>query len=644
MIKKNVLIPIIIYLFSAIAFGDGIESTIDDYLRKVQTETAIPGFSVAVVVNDRIILSNGYGVEVSGTDIPMTGKTLSAIGSIGKSFTSIALMQAVENGLIDLDLPVIEYLPWFQTAEKSSSDRITLRMLLSNSSGLPMLNKNSNYLEPDVQKEMRMVAESLNSAFMRYEPGAGFEYSNAGFVVAALVLSELSGQSFTDYMKENILKPLSMNKTVINPANYDSSAVLQGHSLGISRANPLSKIPLQNTGLLPAGSFFYSSADEMGNYMISLLNEGIYKSRQLISPESLRTMWTSQISLPGLSEEMGGNGNDIDYCLGWMKTEIDGRTVIFHQGEIKSMTSIILLDPEKKLGVVLLSNSGLLNPYADPSLTNIGNNILRLLSGKPVNNFGRPIIEDPTRNNFQLESSSQSHYVGTYFPSAIGGSQLMNQISIIEDTDNRLIMRSIIGQEIIAESVLDFVSPGIAVNRNIGEPLPVKFQILPDSTVVSLEHSGVPFIKRSEYKAGYVRSEIEDSQFSFLLPENWSIIPGKDMIKISPPDDEETHLLIRQSDDPVFDPAKDYEYNTASLSVIAEYRENIAGIICDETIYEINNQSAKKQGLHVRCLIGNGYLDLFLVTGTGRLTDRIKTAVLPLLQSLKFVESSKKIY
>ena len=443
MIKKYILILFIVHLLPVLVFSDGIEARIDDYLRTVQTETAIPGFSVAVVVNDRIILSGGYGVERTGTDIPMTGHTLSAIGSICKSFTVLAVMQAVEKGLIDLDRPVIEYLPWFRTAEKSSSDGITLRMLLSNSSGLPMYNKNSNYLDPDVQKEMRIVAESLSSAFMTYEPGTCFEYSNAGFVVAALVLSELSGLSFTDYIEENILTPLSMNSTVIDPVKYDSSAVLQGHSPGISRADPVSKVPFQNTGLIPAGSFFYSSADDMGNYMISLLNKGMYKSRQLISSDGLSTMWSSQISVPGLSEEMGGNGSDMDYCLGWIKTEIDGSSLIFHPGEITSMTSHLLLDPEKKHGIVLLSNSGLLNPYAYASLINITNNVLRIISGKDVNNFGRPIIEDPTKNNFQLDISSHSHYFGTYSPAAIGGSQLLNQISILEDSDNRLIMRGI---------------------------------------------------------------------------------------------------------------------------------------------------------------------------------------------------------
>ena len=108
------------------------------------------------------------------------------------------------------------------------------------------------------------------------------------------------------------------------------------------------------------------------------------------------------------------------------------------------------------------------------------------------------------------------------------------------------------------------------------------------------------------------------------------------MIKTSPREDNETILFIRQSDSPFFEPSSVYETGTDDLSVIAEYRENIAGFICDETIYEINNQQDRKQGLHVSCQIGNGYLDLFLVTGTGKLTDIIKTAVLPLINSLEF--------
>ena len=112
-----------------------VTAALDRFLTRHLAEIPVPGFSVVVVRNGAVIFQKGYGVEVAGRRKPMTVESPVAIGSLTKSFTAVAIMRLVERGAIDLDAPVVKYLPWFQTADRRGGE-ITVRMLLHNTSGI----------------------------------------------------------------------------------------------------------------------------------------------------------------------------------------------------------------------------------------------------------------------------------------------------------------------------------------------------------------------------------------------------------------------------------------------------------------------------------------------------------------------------
>ena len=174
--KKIIVIAELVFMM--LASLNGQENRIDDYLTTLYKTHVIPGFSVVVVKNDQISFVKGYGVEYAGGNKAMTSQTSTAIGSLTKSITALAIMQLVEKGKIELDAQVIKYLPWFHTANKEMSDKITVRMLLNNTSGLvaPTI-RNKDISE----KASEYLVRSMESVYLTLEPGSRYEYSNDGF-------------------------------------------------------------------------------------------------------------------------------------------------------------------------------------------------------------------------------------------------------------------------------------------------------------------------------------------------------------------------------------------------------------------------------------------------------------------------------
>src|ERR1700730_2482910 len=132
-------------LLSFTVLSQTLPCSVDSYLQGIHKIHIIPGFSVVVVKDNKVIFSKGYGIEKKGANKSFTPATVIAVGSLTKSFTALAVMKLVEKGKLSLDAPVIKYLPWFHTANKEQSDKITIRMLINNTSGLYAPNTTPTY-------------------------------------------------------------------------------------------------------------------------------------------------------------------------------------------------------------------------------------------------------------------------------------------------------------------------------------------------------------------------------------------------------------------------------------------------------------------------------------------------------------------
>ncbi len=451
--KISIALLFLFYIFSLHSLEQSqLNDEINNYLVNTFEKLPIPGFSV-VVANERgVIFSSGYGVEVEGTAIAMSDMSINAIGSLTKSFTAIAVLQLVDRGLVDLDTAVVEYIPWFRTLNKDLSDLITVRMLLNNSSGLPSVDdfhlqvgRDKNGIEKGIR---RLASVSID----RY-PGETFEYSNEGWNLLGLIIETVTDITYAEYMEKEVLTPMEMNRSTTDMFNidqfYSDGELTGGHSLGISKGIP-SEINYLSGGV-PAGLFFRSNARDLGNYLETLLNDGKYKGKEILSKKGFELLWKPTVSFPGLSHDEGGTGELYYYCMGWMKSRVEGRDIIHHGGNINTMSSKTLIDPIKKIAVSILYNVGSgLDPYRFPTIDNIGNNILHIVAGEEKTSFAIPVKADPNQQFEIIYPKELEDYYGTF----INGRRTIE----IYEENGKLILKHYMGTFLYNISRLDFIN------------------------------------------------------------------------------------------------------------------------------------------------------------------------------------------
>ena len=397
-------------LFSLNVLSQTLSVSIDSYLQRMHSIHIIPGFSVVVVKDNKVIFSKGYGVETTGAKKPFTPASVIAVGSLTKSFTALAVMKLVKKGKISLDAPVIKYLPWFHTANKEQSDKITIKMLLNNTSGLYAPNTNPSYelSEPAIES----FVKNLSSIYLYKEPGNSYEYSNAGFVVAGLVISKVSGISYASFLEKEIFLPLGMKHTSTKPEDFDRMNIAPGHYPSIRSVIVARREPEFELGeYVPAGSLLHSCADDLGKYLVALINENGAVNRQV-----KKALWTPYVNFPGLSKEDGGDGKWFSYGLGWMISDVEGRKIIHHGGSTGKTSSFTMIDTANKIAAAILMNFDMtfIDKYTYPTEFNILNNVMRISSNLPVSEFGRPTENDPTLNSYELKNSNSENYLGEY--------------------------------------------------------------------------------------------------------------------------------------------------------------------------------------------------------------------------------------
>jgi CubicO group peptidase (beta-lactamase class C family) len=487
---------------------------LDDFFGRHMDRIAAPGFAAVVVDSNGVLFSKGYGVVTAGGSLPVTDDTIMAIGSLTKSFTALAILQLEERGLLALDDPVTRYLPWFRSADKSQSDAITLRMCLHNTTGLSPSFQSLTSNQSRRPDALESGVRALSSYRMTRAPGESFEYLNEGWNVLGLIVESVTGLPFEQYLAREIFQPLQMHQTSALRSELETWPIATGHFAGVEPV-PAGFIHIQ--GSLPAGSGLYSSAANLGNYLMALLNEGSFGGETIISQDSIAKMWAPGAPMMVLPVEMGGTGEPASYGMGWIVLTIDGHKYIGHGGEFRTMSSMVLLDPERGVAVALLYNTGELNAYTSETAHYAAVNALRLASGLPLSDYGIPRGADPTLNEFQPEASSTERYQGTYL------SDSGKKLRITAGGSEGL-------QAYLTESIypadfdVDFINTTNVVLRNISSNQPASFDIDAAGNVVAANLHGEIFRRQKlRLDDGFRAYRSGTSPYFFELPENWKV-------------------------------------------------------------------------------------------------------------------------
>lgn len=312
-------------------------STLEKYIQSEMKSSHIPGAAVGIIKDNNVVYSKGLGIADSkGKRI--TTETSFNMASISKTFAAVATMQLVEKGKIDLNAPIDKYIPWVKITIPVGAPKITVKHLLTHTSGITTKlgvkvvtqDKSANIKEL-VLKQKGLTTNSL--------AGESWEYSNLNFVLIGAIIESVTGESYPDYLRKNILTPLEMNNTYLSEEEILNGNSAKGFQTFFGKLISLD-YPYREE-LLSAG-MVYSNIEDMTHYMSMLLNEGKYKDKTILSPESIKNIRSPRTATSYFSFGLG--------------VFVD-RGIYYHGGDDFNFHAYMVLNPYKKDGAILMYNT-----------------------------------------------------------------------------------------------------------------------------------------------------------------------------------------------------------------------------------------------------------------------------------------------
>ncbi len=317
-----------------------IKQVLSEKIGNAIDKTGIPSISIALIHEDQVIWSEAFGYSNLKTKSPATISTVYATGSTVKPYLSMAVLQLVEKGKLDLDEPVSKYLKEPISKHFSEGKPITLRHLLSNQSGL---SASANFTDLWRSKGKRALVDIVRGLSPVRAPEEQYEYSNDGFVMAALAIENVSGVSYGDYIAENILEPLGLyDVSFIGPTPEVVERLALPYETAYGSAFP---VGLQYPEPYPAGGFTFLSPTEASRFLIAHINNGRYRDSRLLSESSIKKFHSTSF-------------DHEYYGLGIAVEEKNGEIYLSHSGLQRGYTASFEVNVNRKTGVFLMANAG----------------------------------------------------------------------------------------------------------------------------------------------------------------------------------------------------------------------------------------------------------------------------------------------
>lgn len=328
---------------------------IEAYIEQARVDWHVPGVAIGIIHNDQTIMAKGFGTIRSDAKKKVDENTLFGIASNTKAFTSAGIAILVDEGKIDWDDKVVQYLPYFEMYDPYVTQNITIRDLLCHRSGLKtfsgdLLWYGTNYSREEVVRKASQL-----------EPTYGFRttfgYSNISYLAAGLIIEEITGKTYDDFIAERFFAPLEMDRSNTSISAFgDDKNVASPHISYNDKILPIDYLNWDNVA--PAGSI-NSSILDMINWMNMQLNHGVYQADTIIHPSVHAELWKPQTieNISAWEEKMFPSTHFMTYALGWETFDYHGKKIVTHNGGLDGMISQVILIPEEKTGFVILTNS-----------------------------------------------------------------------------------------------------------------------------------------------------------------------------------------------------------------------------------------------------------------------------------------------
>jgi CubicO group peptidase (beta-lactamase class C family) len=351
----------------------------------------VPGAAVAVVANGELVYQQGFGFKDLAHTVPVAPDTLFGVGSVTKMLVATAALTLVEEGKLDLDAPINQYIPSFSVTSGDPS-AIHVRHLLSHTSGLPDIDAELGSCSQDLTQ---WFADEAHRAPILSTPGMLWNYSGRGYMLAGLALEELSGESFEDAMRHRVFEPAGMGQTTFDP----QIAKERDHSFGhlAPRAGDVDVDSYSCRATEPTGAALFASAPDMARFAQALLSGG----GSVLASDSVAALETSQMAthqIPGEAYGLGLNMRNVP--------DASGPRVYYHGGNDGRFAASVALVPERGFAVIVLFNDTAGQPEV------VSQQALELVLGIRKAIPVPTLVEHP--DEWLTDPSTWGKYTGTY--------------------------------------------------------------------------------------------------------------------------------------------------------------------------------------------------------------------------------------
>ncbi|MDG4839313.1 serine hydrolase [Micromonospora sp. WMMD967] len=313
------------------------------YLRDYMQRTRAPGLAYAVIRGDETLQHGAWGVDGDGR--PMTVHTPFLLGSTSKSFTALAVTQLVESGRVHLDTPVSTYVPWLRLGAADTARTVTVRQLLTHTSGLPQV-WSTDLTDRYDNRPGALTRSVRDLATVRPIAPAGqtYEYSDANYMILGALVESVTGDTFGAHLRRHVLDPLRMTHSAATADEARAIDIPAGHRYYLGRPQRFTA-PFDTAGV-PYG-FLAASLDDLSHYAAAQLGGGRFGDTRILSPQGTEQMHTGTVDT--------GHGT---YGFGWKNSTLDGvgTRIVWHAGATPDYFTHLVLVPDANLAVIVMTN------------------------------------------------------------------------------------------------------------------------------------------------------------------------------------------------------------------------------------------------------------------------------------------------
>jgi len=394
LLRRGSVLLLAVNCFQAIVLSQSIDVSkrlegFDSYMDKALTDWNIAGACVGIVYKDKLIFAKGYGYRDYEHRIPVTTKTLYQIASNTKLFTAVAVGMLVDEGKLDWDKPVRNYVPSINFYDNDLNNSVTIRDMLSHRTGISrhdLIWYKSDFTRKDLYERLKYLEPSQPIR-------QGFLYNNLMYVASGYIVELLSSKPWEIFLQDNIFNPLEMKSTVFTVKEMEQNP---DHGIPFNEKRDttlLYQIPIyeDQQAVGPAGSII-SNIEDMSNWLIALMNNGKFKDKQIIPEIILKATLQPSIALPNTGLENKGYKETLNrnYGMGRFTSSYRGHLMTYHGGDLPGFHSQVSSMPFDSIGVVVF----VIGDQGAPLYNIISYNVFERLLGLDLTPWSERILKD----------------------------------------------------------------------------------------------------------------------------------------------------------------------------------------------------------------------------------------------------------